>query len=209
MTDPVTRPTVADQPREDLAVADAADDPTLAARFARAEDGAFEAVVARYHPRIHRLAYRLLGWSAADADDVVQEVFLAALRSAGKFRGQSSLGTWLTTITLNQCRTHRRGLLARLRLITRFSSTATPRKEAPPADVPAADADAFAHVQSALRHLSPRDREIIVLHYLEQHSVDQIAALLNLTRGAVDVRLHRARKRVREVLGVTPQEENQ
>jgi RNA polymerase sigma-70 factor (ECF subfamily) len=205
MTDPIARPMVADQPREEQAVADP-DDPTLAARFARGEDGAFEAVVDRFHARVHRLAYRLLGWSA-DAEDVVQEVFLAALRGAKKFRGQSSLGTWLTTITLNQCRTHRRSLLARLRLMTRFSSTAVPRTEAPPADVPAADADAFAHVQSALRHLSPREREVIVLHYLEQQPVDQIATLLGLARGAVDVRLHRARKRLREVLGVTTPED--
>jgi RNA polymerase sigma-70 factor (ECF subfamily) len=214
MTDPVDpRPMVADQPRTDVADGDATavdagpDDPTLAARFARGEPGAFEAVVDRFHPRVHRLAYRLLGWSADDADDVAQEVFLAALRNARKFRGQSSLGTWLTTITINHCRTHRRGLLARLRLATRFASTAPPRPEAPPADAPAADADAFAHVQSALRHLSPPDREIIVLHYLEQNSADQLAALLGLTRGAVDVRLHRARKRLREVLGVpTPEE---
>jgi RNA polymerase sigma-70 factor (ECF subfamily) len=206
MTDPIARPMVADQPREEQAVADP-DDPTLAARFARGEDGAFKAVVERFHARVQRLAYRLLGWSAADAEDVVQEVFLAALRGAGKFRGQSSLGTWLTTITLNQCRTHRRGLLARLRLMTRFSSTAVPRTEAPPADVPAADADAFAHEQSALRHLSPREREVIVLHYLEQQPVDQIATLLGLSRGAVDIRLHRARKRLREVLGVTAPEE--
>jgi RNA polymerase sigma-70 factor (ECF subfamily) len=82
-----------------------------------------------------------------------------------------------------------------------------PRREAPPAHAPATDADAFAHVQSALRHLSPREREVLVLHYFEQQSVEQVATLLDLTRGAVDVRLHRARKRLREVLGVTVQEE--
>jgi RNA polymerase sigma-70 factor (ECF subfamily) len=196
MTDSVApRPTVADQPRDND------DDAALAARFVRGAPGAFEAVVDRHHGRIHRLASRLLGW-AGDADDVVQDVFLAALKNAGRFRGDAGLRTWLTTITLNKCRSHRRGIIARLRLAARFGSSG-PQREAPPADLPAADADAFTRVRSALASLSPREREVIVLHYLEQTSVEQIAAMLGATRGAVEVRLHRARARLRAVLGVT------
>src|SRR4051812_2729487 len=91
--------------RQEAAVADAAADPddALAARFARGEPGTFEQLVALHQPRIARLAHRLLGW-AGDGDDVVQDVFLTALRNARSFRGQSSLATWLATITLNRCR---------------------------------------------------------------------------------------------------------
>jgi RNA polymerase sigma factor (sigma-70 family) len=190
------RPTVAAQRRESGAA-----DVALAARFVRGERGAFEAVVERYQPHVHRLAYRLLGW-AGDADDVVQDVFLSALKHAGRFRGDADLGTWLTTITLNKCRGHRRGLLARWRLLARFGSSGGPR-EAPPADVPAAEADAFERVRSALARLSPREREVIVLHYLEQTPVERMAVMLGATRGAVEVRLHRARAKLRAVLGVT------
>jgi len=201
MTDSVDRrPTVADQPREGVADRDNAS-AALAARFAGGAPGALEAVVDRYHDKVHRLAYRLLGW-AGDADDVVQEVFLAALKNARRFRGDADLGTWLTTITLNKCRGHRRGLLARLRLLARLGSSGQ-RPESPPADAPAAAADAFERVQSALIQLSPREREVIVLHYLEQTSVEQMAAMLRLKRGAVEVRLHRARAKLRTVLGVT------
>lgn len=207
MTDRVARrPTAADQPPEDLAGDDAGVDlAALADRFTRGEPGAFEAVVERHHARVHRLAYRLLGWSG-DADDVVQDVFLAALSNAGNFRRAADLGTWLTTITLNKCRTHRRGLVSRLRMAARWAALRT-LGEAPPADAePAAD-DAFDRVRSALQKLKPREREVIVLHYLEETPVDRIATVLGLTRGAVEVRLHRARTRLRAVLGVTAAEE--
>lgn len=200
MTDPVDRrPTVAEPPRDD--VAGRGDAAALVARFVSGAPGAFEAVVARYHDPVHRLAYRLLGW-AGDADDVVQEVFLAALKNAARFRGDADLGTWLTTITLNKCRSHRRGLFARLRLVARLGASGG-KPESPPADVPAADADAFESVRAALNQLSPREREVIVLHYLEQTPVDQMAAMLGAKRGAIEVRLHRARAKLRALLGVT------
>ena len=70
---------------------------TLAERFARGEAAAFDEVVRRYHPAVSRLARRLLGWSA-DAEDVVQEVFLAALKNARRFRRGASLSTWLSLV---------------------------------------------------------------------------------------------------------------
>jgi RNA polymerase sigma-70 factor (ECF subfamily) len=200
MTDRVARrPTVADQPLDDRPGNDDAD-PALAERFTRGEPDAFEAVVERYHARVHRLAYRLLGWSG-DADDVVQEVLLAALANATRFRRQADLGTWLTTITLNKCRTHRRGIVARLRTLAGWGAS-RPERTAPAADAQPSTDDTFDRVRSALQQLRPREREVIVLHYLEETPVDQMASLLGLTRGAVEVRLHRARAKLRAVLGV-------
>ena len=79
------------------------DEKSLAQRFAEGDAAAFEAVVAIHRPRITRLVYRLLAWPA-DVDDLVQEVFLAALTQCRKFRGESALATWLTVIALNKCR---------------------------------------------------------------------------------------------------------
>jgi RNA polymerase sigma-70 factor (ECF subfamily) len=110
----------------------------------------------------------------------------------------------LTTITLNKCRSHRRGLLCRLRLLAGLA--ARPADPSPPADLRAAEADSFRRVQSALQRLSPREREVIVLHYLEQKSPDQIATLLRIRRGAAEVRLSRARARLRDIIGVAAEE---
>src|SRR5947209_5770914 len=86
------------------------DTTTLERRFADGDAQAFEQVVALYQTRVARLASRLLGWRGDinDIDDVVQDVFLSALSKARSFRGESSLWTWLTIITLNRCRSQRR-----------------------------------------------------------------------------------------------------
>lgn len=193
----------ASAPARRPAVTTDADD-TLADRFAQGDPAAFDEVVRRFHPTVSRLAYRLLGWSS-DAEDVVQEVFLAALKNATRFRRGASLATWLTTITLNKCRSHRRSIRSRLRLLAGFGRQRL--EPAPAADVPAAEADNFARVRAALNRLSPREREVIVLHYLEHNSPEEIAMLLGIRRGAAEVRLSRARARLRQILGVDPAEE--
>src|SRR3954467_1534103 len=126
------------------------DDRTLAQRFAEGDSAAFEAVVAIHRPRITRLVYRLLGWPA-DVDDMVQEVFLAALTKCRKFRGDSALATWLTVIALNKCRTHRRGLLSRWRTLRRASRR--PVKLQSSADAAAMADDTLAQVRQAVAKL--------------------------------------------------------
>jgi RNA polymerase sigma factor (sigma-70 family) len=73
-------------------------------------------------PRLRRLVHRLLGWraSAADLDDVVQDVLLAAFRHRERFRGDSSLRTWLTTIALRKAQRHANADRRRRRLRSLF-----------------------------------------------------------------------------------------
>jgi RNA polymerase sigma-70 factor (ECF subfamily) len=185
---------------------DAAADQTLPSRFARGDARAFDELVATYRPRVTRLAYRLLGWKG-DVEDVVQEVFLAALKHLGRFRGQASLNTWLTAITVNACRSRRRRLLMQWRFFRRARNGPIP-ESAPAADQSPIDAETFACVRSAVQALPARDREVIVLHYLEHLPADEIAALLRVSRGAIEVRLHRARQRLKTVLGTLIEEKS-
>jgi RNA polymerase sigma-70 factor (ECF subfamily) len=173
------------------------DERSLAQRFAEGDAAAFEAVVAIHRPRITRLVYRLLGWPA-DVDDMVQEVFLAALTKCRKFRGESALATWLTVIALNKCRTHRRGLLSRWRTLRRASRRPVQLQSA--ADAAAVRDDTLAQVREAIKKLAGRDREVIVLHYLEDRGVAEMSELLKLKTNAVEVRLHRARQRLKKLL---------
>jgi RNA polymerase sigma-70 factor (ECF subfamily) len=158
----------------------------------------FDQIVARHQAEVARLAYRLLGWRDREAvDDVVQEVFLVALTRLKNFRGDSSLATWLMGITVNQCRAHRRRSTLRLTWL-RQRWTGTSATEQPPA---ANDGDETSRqVRDAVAALPSRDREVIVLFYLEDFSVAQIAQLLGLKNNAVEVRLHRARQRLRTKL---------
>ena len=177
------------------------EDNSLAARFAVGERVAFERIVALHAQRVARLAHRLLGWPD-DVDDVVQDVFLAAWRHRRKFRGdggEHALAAWLNAITVNRCRTVRRRRLMRW---ARRKQLQTQSVEAPTpsADASAMDEETSAVVRDAVRRLPARDREVLVLHYLEQTPIGELGPMLGLSRGAVDVRLHRARKRLRQKL---------
>jgi len=180
-------------------------DAALSAGFMADAPGAFEAVVAAYQERVTRLAYRLLGWSsAAEVDDVVQDVFFAALRHRRRFRGDSSLATWLNAITVNCCRTHQRRQQMRRILPLRWGRA--PDTE-PPASEAAASDDAARRVRAAVQALPPRDREVVVLRYFEQLDASAIADVVGLSKNAVEVRLHRARARLAEALAEWHREE--
>lgn len=88
----------------------------LVERFIRGDESAFDEIVTAYQGRVAGLAYRLLGWPG-DVEDVVQEVFLAVFKNLGKFRGDCGLETWLTTITVNKCRSWRRKHLLKRKLL--------------------------------------------------------------------------------------------
>lgn len=177
----------------ELQAADTSLKPRAAARSAHA----FGDELLRHEPAVRRLVHRLLGWplGSADVDDVVQEVFLQAWRHRRRFRGESACSTWLVRIGLNTTRNHQRKRALWRRL---FAAHDAHEPVAPP---PGIDLDAkFAPVRCAMKQLSHRDRELLVLRYLEQRSIEQIAHDLRLSRNAVDVRLSRARERLRGLL---------
>lgn len=161
----------------------------------------FEEIVEQQQANVARLARRLLGWSGAthDVDDVVQDVFLAVLKGLPRFRGQSSMSTWITRITINVCRAHRRKRLLRRALYDRWIGQAPTAHEPPP---PADEQDETRRrVRQAVARLPGRYREVVVLRYLQGMNVDEMADVLGLTRGAIEVRLHRARAMLKGELG--------
>jgi RNA polymerase sigma-70 factor (ECF subfamily) len=172
-----------------------ADESALARRFASGDPEAFEEMVALYQARVTRLAHRLLGWGG-DPEDVAQEVFLVAMRKAKDFRGQASLWTWLATITVNRCRRQ----LRRQALWRRFVSARSREETAVAADRGALQDETHRRVRDAVAALPARDREVIVLYYLEECPAVEIGELLRATPNAVQVRLHRARGRLSAAL---------
>jgi RNA polymerase sigma-70 factor (ECF subfamily) len=174
------------------------EDRDLAVRFARGESTAFEEVVERHGQRVIGLAARLLGWRDG-AEDVAQEVFLAALRNQKRFRGQSSLWTWLARITVNRCRTlgRRRWVFEKFAAATGWNATDADKV---PVDEHAIREEQGAAVRRIVAGLPAKHREVIVLHYLEELPVSEIAKVLGLRRNAVEVRLSRARKLLEPLL---------
>lgn len=171
------------------------DDDVLSRRVAAGDKRALEGLIERYEGMVKRLAFRLLGWSDG-VEDVVQDVFLAAFVSIGKFRGESSLSTWLAAITVNRCRSHRRRRLLRLKFFANRELHESGQRETCPSDQSAIDGETAAQVRAAVDALPNKYREVIVLRYLEEMPIVEVARVLGLSRGAVDVRLTRARERL-------------
>jgi RNA polymerase sigma-70 factor, ECF subfamily len=166
------------------------DERDLARRLARGEPNALEALIERYAQRVTRLARRLLGWGDG-ADDVAQDVFLTVMHKAPMFRGEARLWTYLTAITVNRTRSLRRRRWLGERVLQAIASTrATPRDH-----LPARERDATAEaVRGAVAGLPNGYREVIVLRYLEELSIGEVAEVLGLRPNTVEVRLSRARK---------------
>jgi RNA polymerase sigma-70 factor, ECF subfamily len=158
-------------------------------------------------PRLRRLAHRLLGWRtpAHELDDVVQDVLLKAWRHRDAFRGEAAYTTWLTKITLTTVASHARNRRRRQRLffwLRPDEPTIAERATGEPAIGESPSTEPLARTQRALQRLRHDDREVLVLRYLEQRPIPEIADLLGASRAAVDARLTRARVRLRAELGL-------
>ena len=79
-----------------------AEDQALLERCRKGDLGAFEEIYRTHSPRLYSLALRMLG-NPADAEDMLQEIFLSAHRKLEGFRGEAALGTWLYRLATNQC----------------------------------------------------------------------------------------------------------
>ncbi len=174
-----------------------ADDRHLAVRLARGESEAFEQLVEQYGPRVTGLATRLLGWTDG-ADDVAQDVFLQVLRKGKQFRGQSSLWTWLATLTVNRCRSLQRRQWIHQRVMQTIAFW-QPAETTTLADRPECDETA-ARIRAIVATLPAPSREVIVLRYFEELSIQQMADVLGTKRNTVEVRLTRARKQLEPLL---------
>jgi RNA polymerase sigma-70 factor (ECF subfamily) len=177
----------------------------LVQRLRDGDRAAMHELIVRYRQPLTRLVARLTGWSA-DTEDLVQDAFAAALEGAGRFRGDSRLATWLTRIAINICRGYQR----RKRLWGVFKRNAAKQGEFDSVDASqrSIQDDRAVRVRQIVQQMRSRYREVVVLHYLQEISLDEVAKILRISQNAVEVRLHRARKKLAETLGSLIEQEN-
>ena len=174
------------------------DDELLVKQFNNGDKSAFDKIVEKYTADVAVFANRLLGWPG-DVDDVVQDIFLAVLLGLRKFRCECSLKTWLFTIIINECRNYRYKRMLQLKI---FSKAADKKSLSPsdPADKKAMDKDTFDRIQRAIKALPAKYREPLVLKYLQETPTNEIGRILDISQNTLQVRLTRARKRLRKDL---------
>jgi len=146
----------------------------------------------------------IASWGApwADASEIAQDSFSEAWLNRESCRGDwiepEVFGRWLRGVALNQ---HRNWARSRRRRRSRMVTLAPASLEsvaAPPDPEPSEDLEALRH---AIERLPARQRQVVLMHYLEETRVNDIAALLSVTARTVEGRLYQARRTLRRLLG--------
>jgi RNA polymerase sigma-70 factor, ECF subfamily len=174
-----------------------ADVAELVAAARDGDRGAFDELVRVTYAETYTLAFRLTG-DEEDARDVVQEAYLRAYRGLSEFRGDAQFSTWMYRITANCASTHL-GKRRRHRHDELHDDLSLADES--PASSPEARAEAGAlreRLHAALDALPPKLRAVIVLRDVYDLSHDAIAQELGISQSAAKVRLHRARRKLRD-----------
>ena len=163
---------------------------------------AIETLVRQSHGGVYRVCLSILD-DPADAEDATQETFIAAIRSLGGFRGDSTFNTWLYAIAVNCCR-------RRLKQRTRERTLHSTLKLTPSAlsDPPADPEQTLIQTQvtdalwQAVSTLDEAHRLPVILRYYHELPVAEIATILDISEGTVHSRLFNARERMRGLLAM-------
>lgn len=180
----------------------------LLARLRAGEDRAYDELVAATGGRLLAVAQRMLR-DEQEAQDAVQEAYLSAFRSLGKFDGRSALSTWLHRITVNAClmrlRSRRRRPVRTVDdLLPQFAEDGHARApsrpwKAGPAGGMQAD-ELHALVRARIEELPDSYREVVMLRDLVGLDTEETAEVLGVSISAVKTRLQRARQALRALL---------
>jgi RNA polymerase sigma-70 factor, ECF subfamily len=164
---------------------------------------AWETLVHECGNRVYGLSLRMLR-HPQDAEDATQEVWERALAGLSRFRGESSLATWLYSIAMNVCLT-RIDRAARSRVVTTDDPLGDdrlidPADDGPDAERCALSAEARVAIERALGELDPALRAVILLRDREDLRYEEIAQVLDIPINTVKTRIHRARLALQEKL---------
>jgi RNA polymerase sigma-70 factor (ECF subfamily) len=162
-------------------------------------------IVEKYQQMVFRVAMGFVH-EKEDAEDLTQEIFLNAWQSLGKFRGDSQFSTWLHRIAINACLNHARK--SKITIVTRMASLFGQVNSAEPgipefSENPEEIIIKKEHsewLQRALDSLPENQHTAIVLSKYEDLPQKEIAEIMNLTEGAVEALIQRAKKNLRQKL---------
>lgn len=164
------------------------------------DEAAIEMFVRQYETSIFRLALSIVG-DPADANEITQETFIAALRSLPSYQEKQSFKAWLYTIALNHSRSHlrKRKVLERLRTTLTSIFRIETEKQVSPEEL-VIQSEKETQIWNSLHQLDERHRTVVVLRYFHELSVAEISEILSVNEGTIHSRLHSAREKLRDTL---------
>jgi RNA polymerase sigma-70 factor (ECF subfamily) len=172
-------------------------DGKLVSAARQGDQEAFKELVKRHEPRVAATVIGMLG-HCPEAEDVGQETFIRLYKNLEKFRGESSLATYLTRIAINLSlnelkRRRRRALLF-------YQKSPEEIYELPDTKTNVQKSEDKEIVQRAIGKLESKFRAVVVLRLIDGYSTEETAQILHIPVGTVLSRLSRAQKKLKELL---------
>jgi RNA polymerase sigma-70 factor, ECF subfamily len=172
---------------------------TLIDRCRAGDLGAFEEIYRGHSGKLYGLILRMVG-NAADAEDLLQDVFLSAHRKLDGFRGDSALGTWLYRLATNHCLDHLRSRAARTGQLTDGLDNEPDLADAGSRAISERTVSRM-DLERAVAQLPEGCRAAFLLHDVEGLEHREVADALGIAEGTSKSQVHKARLRLRKLLG--------
>lgn len=186
----------------DAAIVSRAAETSLVERCRRGELGAFEEIYRTHSAKLYGLIVRMVG-NTADAEDLLQEVFLSAHRKLDSFRGESALGTWLYRLATNQTLDYLRSRGARAGQITDGIDDEPALPDTASRSI-AERTVARMDLERAVAQLPQGCRAAFLLHDVQGLEHREVAEALGIAEGTSKSQVHKARLRLRALLSGGP-----
>ncbi len=183
-----------DIPHEGGTAAQEMDNATLVARALEGGPEAFGPIIVRYKDAVFGVALARLR-NFHDAEDLTQTTFVEAFDRLRNLKDPERLGAWLRTITIHRCINF---LKRQDRIVVGFEAIEEPAAESPSPDVDFERKRLQERVMEAVGRLSRTQNETVLLHYISEYTVAEVAAIQEVPVGTVKRRLHDARKRLKQ-----------
>jgi RNA polymerase sigma-70 factor (ECF subfamily) len=183
------------------------DEAEFVARLLARDEAAFNELVTLYERRVFALVFRMIG-RREEAEDLAQEVFVQVFKAIDQFRGDAKLSTWIYRIAVNLCKNRSKYLQRRHAqahddvddMLDRSSLASGKGVSVGAIGRPdeLVEGRQLEHiVRSAIQHIDPDFREVLVLRDVEDMSYEEIAQVTGLPEGTVKSRIHRARAQLK------------
>jgi RNA polymerase sigma-70 factor, ECF subfamily len=180
------------------------DDCALLHRIAKGDQAAFQMIYSAYYPRLWRYAWYQLDGNVVWIEEVLQEIFLAIWRSAGKFRGKASAAAWIFQIAhhlvSNARRDHARRAEGHVASVGGASDDGNDERIWHSPSFEEATINRLMIID-AIDMLSPKHQAVIDLVFIQGFTLDEVAHILDVPLGTVKSRIINARLALRKAMG--------
>ena len=160
---------------------------------------AFSVLVERYQNMVYSLALKILK-KPEDAEEMAQDTFVKAYQKLDTYEGKSKFSTWLYSITYNACISELRKRRIEFKSLDDRQISDQDEQKMHDYYKETKKEDQEKYLNLALSKLPEDDQVLVTLYYYESQSMDEISAITGLTVSNIKVKIHRARKKMYEIL---------